>query len=148
MEEGRIGYEDLEVWKGAVGWASRTVTLCNELETGRKHYSLIEQLEWARISVAMNTVEGKGRYSKREFVRYLCIARGSLYETLTLLEICMRQGWVNHGGCAQLRDEGSEIPKMLNALAKSIKNSRAKGYTRGLWSVSLEPWAMNYGPRN
>jgi four helix bundle protein len=70
----------------------------------------------------MNIAEGKGRYSKKEFVQFLHVARGSLYETLTLLELFLRQGWLSSGKHAELKQEGKEIVKMLNSLAKSIKN--------------------------
>ena len=123
MEETRFGYEDLEVWQKAIDWASEIVSMCNDLETDRKHFRLIEQLESASSSVAMNIAEGKGRYSKKEFVQFLYVARGLLYETLTLLEIFSRQGWLSSGKHADLKQEGKEIVKMLNSLARSIKNS-------------------------
>ncbi|MBI5605158.1 MAG: four helix bundle protein [Deltaproteobacteria bacterium] len=44
----------------------------------------------------MKIAEGKGRFSKKEFVQYLYIARGSLYETMTLLEIFKRRNWISH----------------------------------------------------
>ena len=123
MEETRFGYEDLEVWQKAIDWASQIVSLCNSLETDRRHFRLVEQLESASCSVAMNIAEGKGRYSKKEFVQFLYVARGSLYETLTLLELFLRQGWLSGSKHTELRQEGKEIVKMLNSLAKSIKNS-------------------------
>jgi four helix bundle protein len=123
MEEGKLGYEDLEVWQRAIDWASQIVSLCHSLETDRRHFRLVEQLESASCSVAMNIAEGKGRYSKREFVQFLYVARGSLYETLTLLELFVRQGWLGSSKHAELKQEGKEIVKMLNSLARSIKNS-------------------------
>ena len=123
MEGTRFGYEDLEVWQKAIDWASGIVSMCNDLETDRKHFRLIEQLESASSSVAMNIAEGKGRYSKKEFVQFLYVARGSLYETLTLLELFLRQGWLSSNRHSDLKQEGKEIVKMLNSLARSIKNS-------------------------
>ena len=123
MGIGRFGYEDLEVWQKAIDWASQIVSLCNSLETDRRHFRLVEQLESASCSVAMNIAEGKGRYSKKEFVQFLYVARGSLYETLTLLELFLRQGWLSHDKYAKLKGDGKEIVKMLNSLARSIKNS-------------------------
>jgi len=39
----------------------------------------------------MNIAEGKGRRLKKEFLQFLYIARASLYETVTLLEIFKRR---------------------------------------------------------
>jgi len=59
------------------------------IDTGRQHYRLIEQIEAASTSIAMNIGEGKGRFSKKEFKHFCYIARGSLYETMTLLVIAV-----------------------------------------------------------
>ena len=120
----RFGYEDLEVWQKAIDWASEIVSLCNDLETERRHYRLIEQLESACSSVAMNIAEGKGRYSQKEFIQFLYVARGSLYETVTLMEIFLKQQWITKDKFLELKETGKEIAKMLNSLMKSIKNSK------------------------
>ena len=39
------------------------------LQSNRKHYRLVEQLESSATSVAMNIAEGKGRNSKKEFIQ-------------------------------------------------------------------------------
>ncbi|WP_410291388.1 four helix bundle protein [Desulfosarcina sp.] len=61
------------------------------VSTDRKHYRLLAQIEAGSTSVAMNIAEGQGRFSKKEFAQYLYISRGSLYETITLLDIFHRK---------------------------------------------------------
>ncbi len=117
-----LGYEKLIVWQKAIDWACAIIHVSEELKTGRKHYRLIEQLESASTSVAMNIAEGKGRYSKKEFVQYLFIARGSLYETLTLLEIFQRCKWMEASLFSKLKSDATEIAKMINSLINSIKS--------------------------
>ena len=126
--ETRFGYEDLEVWQKAIDWASGIVSLCNDLETDRRHFRLIEQLESACSSVAMNIAEGKGRYSQKEFIQFLYVARGSLYETVTLLEIFFKQQWITKDKFLELKETGKEIAKMLNSLINSIKDSQAMSH--------------------
>ena len=123
-EEGRFGYEDLEVWQRAIAWASEVVSLCNNMETTRGRLRLIEQLESASSSVAMNIAEGKGRYSKKEFVQFLYVARGSLYESVTLLEIFLKQGWIDPGKFVDLKAKAGELARMLNALINSVKKAQ------------------------
>ena len=44
--------------------------------------------------VGWNALHGAGgRYSKKEFVQFLYIARGSLYEAVTLLMIFKKRDW-------------------------------------------------------
>ena len=87
MKNTKFGFEDLEVWQKSIEFAKIVIDITDKINTNRKHYRLIEQLEASSASIAMNIAEGKGRYSKKEFIQFLYIARGSLYETLTLLMI-------------------------------------------------------------
>jgi four helix bundle protein len=71
----------------------------------------------------MNIAEGKGRYSKKEFSHFLMIARGSLYETMTLLEIMKIKQWISHENYERLEKQSQVIGKMINALNRSIKST-------------------------
>lgn len=81
----------------------------------------MEQLESASTSIASNIAEGKGRYSKKEFVQYLYIARGSLYETITQLTIFYKNKWFLDAELQEMKKLGSEIGKMISSLINSIK---------------------------
>ena len=119
--EGRFSFEDLEVWQEAVGFADQCLKLVDGIETGRKHYRLIEQLESAATSPALNIAEGKGRFSKKEFVHFLYIARGSLFETVTLLEIFRRRSWINNSEFSSIKRAAIQLGKRISALINSIK---------------------------
>jgi four helix bundle protein len=82
---------------------------------------MIEQLEAACTSVALNISEGKGRYSKKEFKQYLYIARGSLYETVTMLQIFIKLNWIEKDKHIRLYNEAQEINKMLSGLINSLQ---------------------------
>ena len=101
-------------------FADQVIELIDQLDTPRKHYRLFEQLEAAVTSIPMNIAEGKGRESKKEFMHFLYIARGSLYETLTLLEIFKMRGWLNTTQFEDLEVKSNEIAKMLKGLIKAI----------------------------
>ena len=121
MQEVRFSFEDLEVWQKAVNFAKIVIDLSEKIDTGRKHYRLIEQLEAASTSIALNIAEGKGRYSKKEFVQFLYIARGSLYETVTLLIIFYKKNWIKDIQLEEIKSIGDEIGRMLSSLINSIK---------------------------
>lgn len=123
MKERIFTFEDLKVWQKAVDFAELVIKAIDLFETPRKHYRLIEQLEAASTSPSMNIAEGKGRFSKKEFIHYLYISRGSVFETITLLVIIQRMGWITDDTFGQIKTKGEEITKMLNSLIKSIKNS-------------------------
>jgi four helix bundle protein len=121
MGEIKFGFEDLEVWQKAVEFARKVIQLTEKIETDRKHYRLIENCESAACSVASNIAEGKGRYSKKEFVQFLYIARGSLFESITSMVIFERNTWISTSDLEEMKSLGSEISKMLSSLITSIK---------------------------
>ncbi|MBM4146883.1 MAG: four helix bundle protein [Nitrospira sp.] len=119
----KFSFEDLEVWQKAVDFADKVINLAEEIQTDRKHFRLIEQLESASTSIALNIAEGKGRYSKKEFIQFLYIARASLYETITLLMIFNRKQWISDMQIDEIKVFGDQIGKMLSSLINSIKKS-------------------------
>jgi len=118
----KFGYEDLDVWNKAAEFAVEVIELVENISTHRKHYRLLEQVEASSASISMNIAEGKGRFSKKEFVQYLYISRGSLYETMTLLEIFRRKKWISDKDYSRLETDGKQIASMLKGLINSILN--------------------------
>ena len=116
-------FQNLTVWQKALAFAEAVILIVDELNTPRKHFRLIEQLESSATSVAMNIAEGKGRYSKKEYVHFLYISRGSLFETVTLLEIFKNQKWISQEQYNSLENQAEEICKMINSLISKIKKS-------------------------
>jgi len=119
----KFAYENLDVWHKAVDFSVSVINLVDSLDTSRKHFRLLEQIEASSTSISTNIAEGKGRFSKKEFVHYCYIARGSLYETITFLEIFKRVGWISESDIIPLRKEAISIASMIKGLINSIKKS-------------------------
>jgi four helix bundle protein len=117
-------YKDLKVWQKSLNFADKIINLIDEIESSRKHYRLFEQMESAVTSIPMNIAEGKGRNSRKEFMQFLYYARGSLYETTTLLEIFKLRGWINQNQFDTLEQQSIEIAKMINGLIRTLANSQ------------------------
>lgn len=100
--------------------AEKIINVSARLNTKTSHYRLISQLESAATSIPLNIAEGKGRNSKKEFIQFLYIARGSLYETQTLLELFKRLDWITNETFETLESDLYEIAKMLKGLINSI----------------------------
>ena len=120
----QFGYENLEVWNKAVDFAVQAINVVDGISTDRKHYRLLEQIEASSTSISMNIAEGKGRYSKKEFIQYCYISRGSLYETMTLLEIFGRMTWISDSEYSELENKGKEIVSMIKGLINSLKTAK------------------------
>ena len=72
------------------------IELYKELQSLPAHekYGLIGQLQRAAVSIPSNIAEGAARKNTRELLQFLYIARGSLSELDTQLEICFRLGYL------------------------------------------------------
>jgi four helix bundle protein len=116
-----FSFQELKVWQKSVLFAEHVIRTIDEIEAPRKHYRLIEQLESASASVSMNIAEGKGRQTTREFIQFLYIARGSLFEVVTLLIIFNHLGWLKTQILVEIQNMALEITKMINSLIKSMK---------------------------
>ena len=111
-------FKELIVWQRAM---DLVVLVYKKLEDFPKNemYALSDQIRRCGVSIPSNIAEGTGRNSKKEFVQFLHIALGSLYELQTQLEISERIGYIANDEI--LLDKIFEIEKMLNALISSIK---------------------------
>ena len=118
----RLSYKDLIVWQKSIEFASDVIDQAENLASTRKHFRLIEQLEAAVTSIPMNIAEGKGRFSTKEFKHFLMIARGSIYETMTLLEIFMKKEWIAEVDFYQLNEQAVEIAKLITAFHRNLRD--------------------------
>ncbi len=126
MVETKFSFEDLEVWQKIVDFAVSVIDIIETLNSDRNHYRLIEQIESSVTSISVNIAEGKGRNSKKEFIQYLYIARGSLFETITFLIIFHKKKWITNSELNNLRIEGDIIGKQLSSLINSIQKTITK----------------------
>jgi len=85
-----------------------------------KDFGLRDQMQRAAVSIAPNIAEGSER-SKKEFVRFISISRGSAAELRTQAYIAARIGAIDKNTMKRLVSETKQLSKMLFALAKSVK---------------------------
>lgn len=112
------------MWQEAVAFADLCLSVSERIAFNLKHFRLIEQLESACTSVSLNIAEGKGRFSRKEFIHFLYIARGSLFETVTLLEIFRRRSWINNSEFSSLKIASIQLGKRISSLINSIKKQQ------------------------
>ena len=112
-------YQDLKVWQKAIDLTTEIYQLVKQLPQD-EHYALSDQMRRAVISVPSNIAEGRGRGTNKEFVRYLLMSRGSLWELSTQLVICEKLHFLNDIQTSKARKMIIEISKMINALANSF----------------------------
>ena len=113
-------FEKLEVWQLAVDLADYVLGLL-EAFPPNKHIRLVGQMEAAVVSSSQNIAEGKGRFHRKEYIQFLYYARGSIFETVTLLFLFEKRVWFSSEQRQSLYQEALIITKMLNKLIGSMK---------------------------
>lgn len=112
-------YKQLKVWQKAIDLTVEVYKIVKYLPK-EETYVLSDQMRRAVVSIPSNIAEGQGRNSRKEFQNFLSIARGSLWELGTQIEICERLGFLNKPQTTKVHELTMEIGKMLNALSNSL----------------------------
>ena len=89
-----------------------------------EQFRLTNQLCRAAASVPTNIAEGEGRFTRPDQIRFLYIARGSLYETQYLLTLSSALGYMDREKAGRVEEQCEEIARMLNGLIR-IKRASA-----------------------
>jgi len=112
-------FESLAVYNKAVNFINEIYKVSANFPQ-KERFGLTDQLRRASVSIAANIAEGNGRYSRKEYIQFLRIARGSAYECVPLLEVALSQKYLEHQEFKKLYEELEEISKMLSGLINSM----------------------------
>lgn len=113
-------HEHLQVWCDAMELVTSIYRLTAPFPKSEL-LGLTSQLRRAAISVPSNIAEGAARRSTAEYLRFLSMARGSLAEISTQIEIARRLGYMETGDT--IEDLLDRTFARLNALIRSLENS-------------------------
>ena len=99
-------YRDLELWQTSMELATLVYRLTQEFPR-EEVYGLTSQLRRAAVSIPSNIAEGQGRLNTGEFKQFLGVAKGSVCELQTQLEIARTLGFGNQ----KLIDQAEELSR-------------------------------------
>jgi four helix bundle protein len=147
-------YTKIEAWRLA---DDLTVAVYERTRSFPKEevYGLTSQLRRASYSVPANIVEGSSRESKKDYLHFLYIARGSLSETQYFIHLARRLGYLLPEEADKLHDETKQTFACLHGLIKAVEKEAGKVskfiatatsmlvlgfWSRGLWSCGPVVW--------
>lgn len=115
-------FEDLLVWQKAMTLVTRVYQQC---QTGllSKDWGLRDQVQRAAVSVPANIAEGYERGSRKEYLHFLYIAKGSVGELRCLLQVAASLGYLDQQLAGSLIEDSTEVSRMLKGLLNSLKES-------------------------
>ena len=113
-------HKDLAVWQKAMDLVVKIYSLTKQFPRDEL-YSLTNQIRRAAISIPSNIAEGKAKRSKRDFVNFIAIARGSAAELETQLLISQRLAYISVEQARPVLDDINEIGRMLSGLLSILE---------------------------
>ncbi|MBN8547167.1 MAG: four helix bundle protein [Ignavibacteria bacterium] len=91
-----------------------------ELMRNSKDYFLRDQILRAALSISNNIAEGFGRFSKKEYIQFLNIARGSANEVESMLFVLQDVSSIERNKIIELQGILLDIRNLLNALIQTL----------------------------
>ncbi len=112
-------YRDLIVWQRSMELVVQTYDRIKAFPKNEE-YGLTSQIKRSAVSIPSNIAEGYGRRSSGDYIRFLQISLGSLYELQTQVEISRRLSFLKDTDCIELDGLCEEVSKMLVSLIDKI----------------------------
>jgi four helix bundle protein len=112
-------YRDLLVWQKSMNFVTEIYNHTKSFPE-EERYGLTLQLRRCSVSLPSNMAEGYGRNSTQDYIRFLRIANGSLFESQTQLMIARNLGFLSEENFSELFELSREIERMLSSLLKKI----------------------------
>ena len=112
--------EDLDAWMKSKTLVKRIYKL-TAVPPAKNDFAYCNQIRRATISIMSNIAEGFGRSTDKEFARFLDIARGSSFETQSLIHVANDVGYIEDPESKDLIKVSFEIIAMITSLSGYLR---------------------------
>ena len=112
-----FNHEKLKVYQNAISFVTWLNTI---LERTKGHRNIIDQIDRASTSVALNIAEGNGKSSKKDHNRFIEIARGSALECAACLDIMHSKNIISTAEMEKGKEQVLIEVRMLYKLSESV----------------------------
>lgn len=127
MTEQAYTYRNLILWQKAPDLALAIVKLAGKLPNDRVAPTLARQVVRSASSVSANIAEGHGRYSLGAHRNHLSIAKGSVCETDSWVDLLCRAGYLEAEAEQRLHANCEELMRMLTAKILDLERRERAG---------------------
>ncbi len=112
-------FRDLLIWQKSMRFVSDIYRCTNKFPNAEK-FGLVSQLRRSAVSIPSNIAEGYGRRTNNDFIRFLNISMGSLFEVQTQIEIAHTLKYINSQTFDDLFEQSREIERMMSSFLRSL----------------------------
>jgi len=113
-------HKKLDVWTGAVDLVQLVYKITARFPV-KEQFGLTSQIRRATVSIPSNIAEGAARQTRKEFIQFLHVSKGSLSELDTQLEIANRLEYLEQTEWEALNELLERVDKMLSGLIRHLK---------------------------
>ncbi len=114
-------FEDLDIWKYAIEIAVDVYKICDQGKL-KHEYDMKAQIKSAACSISNNIAEGFEYDNRKDFIRFLRIAKGSAGEVRNQLTIIQRVKLISENDFNSLREKCISISKQLKGFITYLIN--------------------------
>lgn len=113
-------FRDLLIWQKAMNLVTNTYQITQKFPK-EELFGLTSKIRRSAISLPSNIAEGYGGDSNKEFLRFIKIVIGSLFEFQTQIEIAKNINYLNENEFKNLYEETRELEAMIISFSKRLK---------------------------
>lgn len=114
-------FSDLDAWKSSMEMTISIYVLIEDPKVLKYDYGLIDQVRRASVSVMNNIAEGFGRFSNKEFVRFLNISMASLDEVESMILLIDRLEYFTPEATQPVKENIILTRKLIAGLLRHVR---------------------------
>lgn len=142
-----FSHRDLEIWQLGMDLVVTVYQLTAEFPQDER-FGLISQLRRAAVSIPTNVSEGWGRNSRANLANFVRIARGSLSELDTLIELARRLEILSGDKADTVEEQIKVIGRKSFAFLKNLEGNVVredrKPYGAEVFALDLQRELSNF----
>jgi four helix bundle protein len=114
-------FKELIVWKESMRLAKTVYVLCLEFPADER-FGLTTQIKRCAVSIPSNIAEGAGRNSDKDFLRFLSLSTGSIFELETQLLLASDLGFVDLNKVNTILADVAGLQKKLYRFSQQLES--------------------------
>ena len=114
-------FEDLYVWQLAIELVRRVYMLTDAGQL-KRDFGLRDRMRRASVSIPTNIAEGFERFSRKEYLFFLNIAKGSAGELRSLCRVALEVSYITESTHLELQQLVTKLSACLQRQMKSIRS--------------------------
>ena len=128
MEDGKISrkkiecFEDLFIWQKAIEFA-KEIYIITERKGLKTDFGLKGQMRDSAVSISNNIAEGFERRSRKEYLNFLNIAKGSAGEIRSQIYVAYEVGYLSGEELEEFREKAKFLSGSISNHMKSISRA-------------------------